>query len=161
MAGLCVFLFIIGLLMVCLEIFIPGGVIGTAGAASIFASFWLAYSVFGAEFGIYFILIGLLLVMAGVTASMVYFPKTRLSDRVFLKADQKGYSSNDEKLKSLEGAEGIAATRLRPSGIAKFDGKRYSVVADEYVEAGEKVRVAGVAGSRIKVRKTENTGVEK
>ncbi len=153
MAGLVVFLFFAGLFMVCLEIFIPGGITGLAGAAAVIVSFWLAYARVGPEFGIYFISIGIILVMSGIIASMVYFPKTRFSDRVFLRADQKGFASSGSGLEHLEGAEGVAATRLRPSGIVRLEGKRYSVLADDYVEAGEKVRVVGVMGNRITVRK--------
>ena len=153
MAGLSIFLFFAGLFMVCLEIFIPGGIIGAAGAVAIIFSFWLAYARVGAEFGAYFISFGIILVMAGIIASMVYFPKTRFSDRVFLKADQKGFASSGDSLKHLEGVEGTAATRLRPSGIVRLEGKRYSVVADDYVEAGEKVMVVQVRGNRITVRK--------
>jgi len=153
MTGLVVFLFIIGLIMVCLEIFIPGGITGTAGAVAVIVSFYLAYSKVGPEFGTYFTVSGLILLITGVITSMVYFPRTRLSDKIFLKTDQKGYSSYGGGLKNLEGEEGVAATRLRPSGIARLSRKRYSVVADDYVEAGEKVRVARVEGNRITVKK--------
>lgn len=153
MAGAAVFLFFIGLFMICLEIFIPGGITGLAGAAAVITSFWMAYARVGPEFGVIFITAGIILVITGVIGSMVYFPKTRFSDRVFLKADQKGFASDGEELKHLEGAEGVAASRLRPSGAARFGGKRYSVVADDYVEAGEKVKVAEIRGNRIIVRK--------
>ena len=49
--------------------------------------------------------------------------------------------------------EGEALTMLRPSGMAKFDGKKYSVVTSgELVEKGTVVRVVKVEGSRVVVR---------
>ncbi len=152
MIGLAIFLFVVGLFMICLEIFIPGGITGTAGAGAVLASFWIAYTRVGSEFGIYFIALGLVLVMVGIFASMLYFPKTSMSERVFLRADQKGFNSSGQGLQHLVGMEGLASTRMRPSGIARIDGKRYSVVADDYIEAGEKIVVTGVQGSRIAVK---------
>ncbi len=160
MTGFLIFLFLAGLCMVCLEIFIPGGIVGTAGSAAVIASFWLAYTRVGSEFGVYFISFGLVILMAAVSVSMVYFPRTRFSNRVFLGADQKGFKSSDESNKKIEGMEGVAATRLRPSGIARIDGGRYSVIADDYIEAGAGVKVVDVRGSRIRVKKI-NRGQEK
>ncbi len=124
-----------------------------AGAASILASFWVAYTQAGEEFGVIFIFAGLVIVMAGIASSMVFFPRTRFSDRVFLATNQKGFKSSGEGYKTLEGAEGIAVTHLRLSGTARINGRKYSVVAEDYVAAGEKVKVAKVEGNRITVKK--------
>jgi membrane-bound serine protease (ClpP class) len=48
----------------------------------------------------------------------------------------------------------VAATTLRPAGIARIEGARLDVVTDgEYVEAGEPVEVTRVDGNRIVVRR--------
>jgi membrane-bound serine protease (ClpP class) len=52
------------------------------------------------------------------------------------------------------GKRGVAATTLRPAGIARIEGARVDVVTDgEYVEAGEPVEVTRVDGNRIVVRR--------
>ncbi len=156
MLAVCILVFFIGLLMVCLEIFIPGGIVGTAGAAGILISFWMAYTRLGSEVGSYFIFSGLLLVMAGISVSMIFFPKTRFSNRVFLSADQRGFASADDGLKEIEGLGGISLSRLRPSGIARVGGRRYSVVTmGEFIENGEKVKVVRVEGNRVIVKAIE------
>ncbi len=90
MLAVCILVFFIGLLMVCLEIFIPGGIVGTAGAAGILISFWMAYTRLGSEVGSYFIFSGLLLVMAGISLSMIFFPKTRFSNRYSFRLTSAG-----------------------------------------------------------------------
>jgi membrane-bound serine protease (ClpP class) len=50
------------------------------------------------------------------------------------------------------GATGVAQTMLRPSGKADFDGERCDVVTrGEFLEAGAKVRVAEIDGTRVVV----------
>ena len=50
------------------------------------------------------------------------------------------------------GAEGVAETELRPSGIARLNGRRSDVVADgEFIPQGTRVRVIEVSGNRIVV----------
>jgi len=54
----------------------------------------------------------------------------------------------------LVGAEGVAQTTLRPSGMAEIDGKRLDVVAEsDMIERGSAIQVIAVEGSRIIVRK--------
>ena len=58
----------------------------------------------------------------------------------------------------LVGKTGTAITALRPSGSANIDGERIDVTTSgEYIEAGKRIRVAEVRGSRVEVREIAET----
>jgi membrane-bound ClpP family serine protease len=49
---------------------------------------------------------------------------------------------------------GEAVSTLRPSGIAKFNGRRVDVVADgEWIEAGQAVKISSTSNGHISVVK--------
>ena len=69
-----------------------------------------------------------------------------------------GYESA-EKRSDLIGAEGVAATDLRPSGVGIFHDERVDVVSQsEWIEEGTPVRVVSAEGYRLVVRPIRNTG---
>ena len=52
------------------------------------------------------------------------------------------------------GERGVAASPLRPAGVARIGGARVDVVSEgEYVDAGEAVEVLRIEGSRVVVRR--------
>jgi len=58
-----------------------------------------------------------------------------------------------EKQLRLMGAEGLAATDLRPVGVVIIDGKRYDALAElGIIPAGSRVKVSVVEGTQLKVR---------
>jgi membrane-bound serine protease (ClpP class) len=65
-----------------------------------------------------------------------------------------GAAITDNPAVPTEGAIGIAATTLRPSGKAEIAGQVYPVEADgAFIEKGETIKVARVFGNRIIVSK--------
>ena len=64
-----------------------------------------------------------------------------------------GYASAPESDLRWIGKRGIAASPLRPAGIAELDGERVDVVSDgQYIERGTPIEVVRVDGNRIVVR---------
>ena len=69
-----------------------------------------------------------------------------------------GYESA-EKRSDLIGAEGVAATDLRPSGVGIFRDERVDIVSQsEWIEEGTPVRVVSAEGYRQVVRPIRNAG---
>ena len=69
-----------------------------------------------------------------------------------------GYESA-EKRSDLIGAEGVAATDLRPSGVGIFRDERVDIVSQsEWIEEGTPVRVVSAEGYRQVVRPIGKTG---
>ena len=50
------------------------------------------------------------------------------------------------------GTIGVACTALRPAGIADFEGERLNVVTEgDFIDAGERIKIARMEGNRIVV----------
>ena len=71
-----------------------------------------------------------------------------------LKTDEKDFRSTAEIHDGLVGAEGLAESMLRPSGIARLNDRRHDVVTrGEMIEKGARIKVIEVSGNRIVVKK--------
>ena len=66
----------------------------------------------------------------------------------------KGYSSfTPERYVDLIGKEGTSLTILRPAGMVRIDGQKYSAVTGgEFIEKDKPIKVVKVEGSRVVVR---------
>lgn len=154
--GWMIALLILGLLMVCLEIFIPGGIVGTMGAFALIASVVIGFSERGTAFGMYWLIGVLLLTLLGVFISIKWLPHSPAGKRLLLNSSEAGYSSADSKLTPLLGKSGKSISYLRPSGLAEIEGERVDVVTGgEFLPRGTEVEVIEVSGNRVVVRARE------
>lgn len=147
-------LLVAGLFMLGLETIVPGGVLGVIGVVALIIAAVIGFSIFPAPWGMMNAL-GIL-ILTGITLYIwvKYFPKTIAGKILTLSEDTKTYKANivhDE----LVGKEGVAATTLRPAGIAKIDGNRVDVVAEgRWIEQDAPIKVVSVSGHIITVRQT-------
>jgi len=163
-----ILMFVGGLGLLLLEIFvIPGfGVAGISGIILIIASLFLA--MVGADpfldmdvvsFAIIKLTVGLAAALVLLFLLARFLPKSNLFKKFILSAEEKadaGYTSRTN-FSELLGAEGIAATTLRPAGTAEINGKRVDVVTDsEYIEHGKPIIVTAVEGMRVVVREKKS-----
>ena len=91
---------------------------------------------------------------------MLKNPNSRLSKSIVLttafEENPQEKIREKEKMDSLIGTEGIAESNLRPSGIGRFKDNLVDVVSDRlFVTKGEKIKVIGVEGKKLKVCKSE------
>ncbi len=153
-AGLIIGLFAGGLIAVVLEIFIPGGVVGTLGGLAIIASIIMGFSKSQTLGGV-LLAAGVVLVPACLIAAMNIAPKLPFSRELFLQESldaDKGYVSTEKGLESLLGGEGVTVTDLRPSGMVDIEGRRTDVVTNgEMIDRGIRVKVIEVEGNRVVV----------
>lgn len=165
-----ILLFVVGVILLLLEIFvIPGfGVAGMAGIICIVAG--LTFSLLGFN-GFDFewnSIAGDLLaqsffrVMAVVTVAFVgifFFGQSLISlpgfNKIVLKSNQEskeGFSVKENNLDGLIGQSGIVLHQLRPSGKIIIDGNIYDAISlTNMVEQGNSVKVISVEGSLLKV----------
>ncbi len=153
-----VLLFVVGFIALFLELFVPAvGLIGGGGIVCMIVGTVLGYRNFGTTVGTLFLTGTLIGTPAMIVIGLKMFPKTFVGKKLILSFSQEretGFTSySSERYEGLEGMEGEALTMLRPSGMAKFNGKKYSVVTSgELVEKGTAIRVVKVEGSRVVVR---------
>ena len=149
-------LLVIGFLFVFFEIFVPGGLLGFIGAVLMGVAIYMCFKTEGAQTGWIVLVSATVLATLVVVVGFKYIPNSAIGKVLILKQDvskKGGYTSQADDSEALMGQEGIAETDLRPTGIARIDGKRIDVMADgEYLSKGVSVRVVEVASNRIMVR---------
>ncbi len=159
-----ILLFAVGVVLIIVEIFvIPGfGIFGIAGIILMIAGLFMGLV---SDFPLVEtdLLSVAIIQLAGsfiLSGIAVYFlakvlPKTAIWNNLILSKGiraKSGYTSNEE-FKKLIGLQGEALTDLRPSGTAKFEGKRYDVVTQgDYIVKGSKIVVLEEEGSKIVVK---------
>lgn len=151
-----VLLFIVGLVLLILEVFvIPGfGITGILGLVAMFGSIFLATpDPASAVQSLVIAIIGSVVLVAIV---LRFTPGRRVFKHLVLdtsETKEKGYTAAKPGLQSLIGKTGTAKTVLRPSGTAEIEDQFVDVVTSgEYVEEGTFIQVMDVEGMRVIVR---------
>lgn len=149
-----VILLVLGLAMIVLELFVPGGILGIIGIGSVIGSLFLSaqdISHMAMSVGI--------AILVSIIVSVVLF-KTMGLEKGFFKhiilqdrtTTEQGYVSTVNRIE-LIGQEGITVTPLRPSGTAIFENERLDVISEgAFVQRDVKVKIIKTEGSRIVVR---------
>jgi len=150
-----VILYLAGLVLVLAEFLIPGMIAGVVGACLIIASAIVAIRDVP-EYAFFTILAELVGVALGVVLGMWLMSRSRLGRRLVLETSQNasaGYVAADSD-ETLQGAQGQVLTALRPAGTITVGGRRVDAVSDgTFIDAGERVRVIEVNGSRVVVER--------
>ncbi|MGB5823790.1 MAG: NfeD family protein [Proteocatella sp.] len=146
----------IGITLICAELFVPGGILGTIGVIMvIWALSLMTNTLLGLVIAIIvsFSIIGIFFyVMIKIV------PKDKIRNTLILSSSLKkenGFISSKD-LKAYVGKVGVAESTLRPTGKANIGGKIIDVVSeDKLIEKGKMVRVTFVDGTKILVREME------
>ena len=149
-----------GVLFILIEVFIPGGIVGSLGAVLLVGGVIAGFFV-GPLYGLILLLASL---VAGVLAFWLwikFFPRTPIGRRIILQTDAAEWHGFDQNKHELLDKTGVAHSSLRPSGIAIFDGVRIDVVTrGEMIPAKTKVKVVQVAGNRVVVTECLETNTK-
>jgi membrane-bound ClpP family serine protease len=169
---LAVLLFVLGLLLIGLEVFVlPGfGVAGISGILLVLASLGLvAYGhwprsndewvKFGQKIGPFGV--SMLGALVAVAIIVRYLPHIPVLNRLMLRTQEEGGDGGGTladnpahaELAGLLGAIGVAATPLRPAGKVQIGDAFIDVMADGgYIMPGTRVQVVEVEGNRVVVK---------
>ncbi|KUP07305.1 membrane protein [Bacillus coahuilensis m2-6] len=153
-----IILFGIGIILIVLEFFVPGGIAGILGILAVIGSILLAGGNI-VQMSIS-ILIAMLVAVIGIIILVKVFGKRmNLFNKIILRDStntESGYVSNVTR-RELIGRTGTTLTPLRPSGSMTIDEERIDVVSEGgYVAQGKLVRVIKTEGSRVIVREHHN-----
>nr|WP_295969477.1 NfeD family protein [uncultured Bacillus sp.] len=154
-SGFGAFLFFAGgIILIILEMVLPGGILGILGFGAFLVSFFLAsdnYVLIAFSLLIAFTvsILACLVMIKVYDKQMKFFKKLILTDAT---TTESGYVSNQNRTE-LIGLSGIALTDLRPSGTVLVEDERIDVVTEgSYLPKGTKVKFMKVEGSKIVVR---------
>lgn len=147
---------IVGLALIVLEAFMPGfGLPGIAGIILHVIAVVLTWFSHGPVAALCMTVALLSIIAIAISVSLHSAAKGRLSkSRIVLnetESSEAGYRASED-MQVFLGKEGVATTVLRPTGMAEFDGVKLNVVSEgEYIQAGTRVQIVRVEGSRILV----------
>ena len=145
---------VIGLVLIAVDFYLPGFVLGSIGIVLMLAAVAICYNNYGLNWAAALFLLEVALGIGTGYAIIKTVSQTAAGKKMILFHDQTGQRTATEPTADLVGREGVAQTLLRPSGMATLDGKRLDVVAESgMIERGSAIKVIAVEGTRIIVRK--------
>ena len=148
-------LFIGGISLIGLEMFIPGGIVGTVGIITvIYAIIYINKSTYHIAF---ILVISLILATIQFYVNRnVFHKRLMLLNRLVLNdsiSTEDGYVASESRLE-LIGKKLQAYTDLRPAGVAVLGNEKLDVVTDgDFIEKGNEIEIIRVEGMRIVVKK--------
>ena len=154
---LIILLFALGIMLLAVEVIVPGGILGSIGGLLMFSGCIVAFMRYGTGGGIIALTIAALLTVLAFYIEFRVLPKTTIGRRAFLTSEIKGVSSAfGDEAQDLIGKSAHALTMLSPSGYIMIDGKRYEAFCQSgQVPAGTALEVTGADNFRIIVSETK------
>ena len=149
-----ILLFVLGLILLGLEVFVPGAILGIFGGLALLGGTVVAFIDHGPGGGLAALLVAVVLVGLLLYLEFRVLPRTAVGRRLFLQSAINGRSGAAPGTAGIIGRSGAALTTLAPSGYVLVDGRRYEAYSESgYIPAGAALRVVGRDNFRIIVTK--------
>ncbi len=149
--GTIVTLLIAGIVLLLIEIIVPGGIVGSFGALCIISGIVLGF-VESFQLGLILLFAAIIFGSIALWAWVRFFPDSKMGKEVFLDKSGKDWQGYSENNAEFLGQSGVSHTPLRPSGMAVINDKRVNVVTQgELIEQDRTITVIKVEGNRIVV----------
>lgn len=148
----------IGFLLVFLEFYLPGAIMGIAGGVFILASLILFAMQTESPLAIALFVIGIFVAMVFLIKFAVWRIRTTKPQRsIYSNAAQNGYQAVAYDASAI-GKEGVVLTDLKPGGFIIVEGKQLPAISEEgYLTKGTKVKVIAGTESNLIVRKEQKS----
>lgn len=152
-------LFAAGIVLLALEVVVPGAVLGIIGGIAMACGCVAAFMTYGTNGGIIAAITAIVLVALTICTELLWLPKSRLARRITIDTTVDGVSQPPlAKSSDIVGCEAIAETTLAPSGYVRVGDRRLEAFSESgFIKAGEKLRVVGLDNFRVIVTKPTNT----
>jgi membrane-bound serine protease (ClpP class) len=148
-------LFLAGVILLALEVVVPGAILGIIGGVLMLIGVVVAFDRYGSSGGALATAAGLGLGGITLYLEFVLLPKSRLAKAFSMTATVAGTSQPAVADRSLIGKRAVAVTTLAPSGVVECDGRRYEAFARSgLVAAGAAVDVIDLDTFRVIVTLT-------
>ncbi len=141
-----------GFVLIGMEIFLPGGILGFIGAVIWAVAGFIGWNNFTYPWNT-ISAIGLFFILALTIYTWVrFFPKSRMGKKLTLNEsinESASYSKTDVEV----GDKGIAITTLRPSGIALIKEQRIDVITNSsWIDKNSDIEVTEIHKGHIEVK---------
>jgi membrane-bound ClpP family serine protease len=146
-----IILFLAGILLLAIEVFVPGMIVGIIGGLSILAGVVTAFNLYGSGGGMIALLCGGVLLGVTLYIEFVVLPKTKLAKALSMQTTVEGTSQPAvADLSTVLNQQGETITPLSPSGYINVQGRRYEAFSQSgYLAKGVTVRVTGLDNFRL------------
>lgn len=148
-------LFLLGVLLLAGEVFMPGAILGIFGALSMAAGCVISFLQLGTGGGT--VATGVALALLGLTlyVELVWLPKTKFGRRLIVHSTVDATSQPPLADKeNVVGKTAEAVTTLAPSGFVLVEGRRYEAFSQSgHAAKGAILRVVGLDNFRLIVTK--------
>jgi membrane-bound serine protease (ClpP class) len=145
-----IFLAVVGIVLICIEVFMPGAVMGIIGGICLVVAVILTYVDRGPAAGNIALFALAIASVIALALWIAFFPRTRMA-KVMVTEKDLADSKSADSLDKLLNQDGKAITPLRPAGTAEIGGRRIDVVAESgLIDRDSPVRVIRVEGNRVK-----------
>ena len=142
---------LLGLILIYLEFYVPGGILGVLGGlAFLISTVLFVWEAGDALYSALFVIVMVALLIFTIRFALW---KIKKKPEMFAQDEQSGYfaSSFDQ---TLVGKDGEALTNLRPAGHVMVEGQRHQAVSESsYIKKGESVKIIGGEGARLICRR--------
>lgn len=134
-------LLVLGLLLILLEFYVPGAVMGVMGGIAILASILLFAQTHSLGAVILFILAAIVCIVFLIRFALWRIVKAKPGQSIYLHEDQEGYVASSYDASAI-GKAGTVLSDLKPGGYILVDGKQHQAISIAgYIPRGEKVVV--------------------
>jgi membrane-bound ClpP family serine protease len=148
-------LFLIGVMLLAGEVFVPGAILGIIGGLCMAAGCVISFLQLGVAGGMVATVVALALLGLTLYVELIWLPKTRFGKRLIVESTVGSTSQPplaDAALITGKAAE--AMTPLVPSGYVLVEGRKYEAFCQSgHVPKGAQLRVAGLDNFRLIVTK--------
>lgn len=155
-----VILFIAGIVLLLIELFVPGfGIFGGLGLIALVLCIVFQAKTLLEALILFLIISAIVVALALIAARSLRRGWLYRSSIVLKDAEEKeqGYVANQDR-SHFVGKVGKSLTTLRPAGTALFDGEKVDVVTDgAFIPSGVSVEVVRIMGPSIIVRQLEDS----
>jgi membrane-bound ClpP family serine protease len=133
---------LVGLLLILIEFYLPGAIIGTIGGALVITSIVLFAMQATSPLLVVLYIIGVIIAIIYLIKFALWRIRTATPNRsIYLNSDQTGYQASNFD-SSVIGKIGIVVTDLKPGGHILVDGKRLQAISQSgYLTKGTEVIV--------------------
>jgi membrane-bound ClpP family serine protease len=147
-------LFLLGLVFLAFEVFVPGAVLGIMGGLAMLGGCVLAFNLYGPGGGLLATLVALVILAITLYVELVLLPKTRFGKKMLVQATVEGTSQPALAAPSVVGKTAITLTPLTPTGLVEIEGKRFEAFCRSgHAGKGESLQVVGLDNFRLIVTK--------
>ncbi|CUI16515.1 putative membrane-bound serine protease [Candidatus Protochlamydia naegleriophila] len=135
-------LLFIGLLLILIEFYIPGAVMGVLGSIFVLVSILLFASQTNSLLAIVFFVLGTILCVGLLIRFALWrIVRAKPEYSIYLNEDQEGYQASSFDQEAI-GKIGVVLSDLKPGGYILIDGKQHQAISlTGYIPKGEHVEV--------------------